>query len=82
MADNSVSDFSSFINRQINFQERVESCLWKLEALTVIAAMSEGFYDFPESILRNYFSIAVDLIENAKKSNQISLNALFKKGRV
>lgn len=78
MAISSVADFSSFINRQIDVQEEIESCLWQIEALIAIAVMTEGFYEFPENILQNYFSVARDLIEVISKANQTSLSELLK----
>jgi hypothetical protein len=77
MADNSVAYFSSFINQQIRSQEKIESYLWKLEALMTVATMADGFCDLPEDILRNYFSIATDLIEKAGKTNQESIDQLL-----
>lgn len=74
-----VSDFDFFINIQLQSQEKVESCLWKLEALLTPATMAEGFYDIPENFLRDYFSIALDLIEDALKANQESLQELLSK---
>jgi hypothetical protein len=78
MAEYSVAYFSSFINRQIQSQEQIESYLWKLEALMTVATMTDDFYDIPEDILRNYFSIASNLIEKAGKVNQISIDQLLK----
>ena len=78
MADNRVSDFSSFINQQIRAQEQVETCLWKLEALIAVALTTDDFYDLTDIILHNYFSIAGDLIETAAKANQISLDELLR----
>jgi hypothetical protein len=74
-----ISDFDSFINIQLQSQEKVESCLWKLEALLTISTMAEGFYDISESVLRDYFSIALNLIEDASKANQVSLQELLSK---
>ncbi len=78
MADLRLTDSSSFINQQIQTQEKIEACLWKLEALMTIAVSADDFYDCPESILHNYFSIAGDLIAEAMITNQLSLKALFK----
>ncbi len=78
MAVTSVSDFSFFINRQIEVQERIEECLWQLKALMTVAVMVEGFHELSENILHNYFSIADDLIGEAAKANQISLSELLK----
>ncbi len=79
MADYSVAYFSSFINQQIKSQEQIESYLWKLEALITVATMADGFFDLPEDILRNYFSVGTNLIEKAKKVNQESLHRLIMK---
>ena len=77
MADQRVSDFSSFIHRQIQSQEQVESYLWRLEALLTVAIMTDGFCDLPEKILQPYFSVAMDLIEKAGEVNQASISALL-----
>ncbi len=79
MAGYRVYDFSSFIKHQINSQEKVESYLWKLDALITVATMSDGLCELPENIFQNYFSIAADLIEKAGKANQESLNELLTK---
>jgi hypothetical protein len=81
MADIRVADFLSLINRQIQAQEKIEACLWKLEALVTIAVTSDCFYDFSEHILHNYFSVAGDLIEEAAKINQSSLSELHKQSK-
>jgi hypothetical protein len=70
MADNRVSNFSFFINQQIQAQEKIESCLWKLEALINMAVTTDYFHDLSEIVLHNYFSIAEDLIGEAVKANQ------------
>jgi adenosine deaminase len=79
MANHSVPDFSSFINQQIQTQEKIESYLWRLEALIAVATTTDDFYDLSEKILHNYFSMASDLIEEATRANQLSLNELLKK---
>lgn len=78
MAKPSVTQFSSFINQQIQSQEQIEECLGKLEALIAVAVMTDGFYDLPKVVLHTYFSIAGDLIEVAMKANQASLGDLLK----
>jgi hypothetical protein len=77
MANVIVPDFAFFINRQIESQEQIESCLWKLEALITVATMTDSFCDLPENTLRSYFSIATDLIEKAGEANQKSLSRLL-----
>lgn len=79
MASFRVSDFSSFINGQIESQEQVESSLCKIEALMTVAVMTDGFSDLPEKILQSYFSVAMDLIEKAGEANQASISVLLKK---
>jgi hypothetical protein len=78
MAILSVSDFSLFINQQIKAQERIEVCLWRLEALIAVALMTDGFYNLSQSFLHNYFSVVGDLIQEAAKANQASFNELLK----
>jgi hypothetical protein len=78
MANTRVSDFSSFINRQIESQENVESSLCKIEALMTVAVMTDGFCDLPEKILQPYFSVAMDYIEKAGEANQESISVLLK----
>jgi hypothetical protein len=79
MANPIISDF--FIHVQLKSQEKVESCLWKLEALLTTAIMAEGFYDISENFLRDYFSIALDLIEEALKANQESIHELLNRSK-
>lgn len=81
MATMSVSDFSTFRNQQIKAQERVEACLWRLEALMAVALTTDGFYNLSDNILHNYFSVADDLIGEAVKINQASLDDLLKEER-
>ncbi len=80
MAVISVTDFSSFINCQTEAQEKIESYLWQLEALLAVA-MIDDFYNLPKNILHNYFSIADDLVEEAIKVNQMSINELLSQDR-
>jgi hypothetical protein len=77
MANISVADFSSFINKQILIQEQLETFLWELEALISAAVIADGFYEVPEKILRNYFFVAGNLIAEAMKVNELSLNELM-----
>ena len=79
MAVISVSDFSLFINYQLEAQERVEECLWQLKALMTVAVTVEGFYELSETVLHHYYSVADDLIEAATKVNQTSLSELLKR---
>lgn len=78
MAGQSVTDFSSFINLQIESQSRVEACIWQLGALIEVAVTVQGLYNLPERVLHNYFSVVGDLINEASTTNQTSLNELFK----
>jgi hypothetical protein len=78
MAIFSLADFSSFINHQIKAQEQMGFYLWRLEALIAVAIMAGDFYDLPKNILHNYLSMASDLIEEAVKTNQLSLSELLK----
>ncbi len=82
MADQRVSDFSPFIHQQIESQEKIESSLWKLEALMTVATMTDGFCDLPEKTLQPYFSVAMDYIEKAGAANQASISALLKDGKI
>ncbi len=78
MAEHSVTDFSSFINLQIESQGRVEACIWRLEALIEVAVTVQGLYNLPDRILHNYFSVVGDLINEASMANHTSLNELLK----
>jgi hypothetical protein len=77
MAIPSVNENHFFINEQVAFQEKIEACLWKLEALITIAVSLPAFYDLPDVTLQHYFSIASDLIGEATKTNEQSLNNLY-----
>jgi hypothetical protein len=81
MALMSVSDFSFLINQQTQAQERVEACLWKLEAMLAIAVTTKEFFRLSETTLHNYFSAASDLIEQATEANQVSLTELLRQRR-
>ncbi len=81
MAITSVSDFLLFINRQTEVQEKIEACLWRMEALISVALMTDGFYELSGDILHSYFSIAGNLIEEATTANQISLKELLKQDK-
>lgn len=78
MAMFSVTDFSFIINHQIKQQEQVEFCLERLEALMAVVTMTDNIYDLSRRILHTYFSVVSDLIDDAAKANQISLNELLK----
>ena len=78
MGINSVYDFSSFINCQIQLQQRLDECLGQLDALMTIAVTTNDFYEAPKNILHNYLSVASDLIDTAFQTNNESLNALLK----
>ena len=71
MANCSVSEISDLINNRIASQEKIEVCLWKLEALISVAVLTDNFYELPDTILHSYFSIASDLIEDAKQASQV-----------
>lgn len=78
MAESRVSDFSLFINHQIEIQERIEAYVGRLEALIAIAVTAEGFYELSENTLCNYFAAAGDLIKAISEANQLSLSELLK----
>ena len=78
MAVISVTDFSSFMNQQIQTQEKIEYCLWQLDALVTVAAMTQGFYELPEKTLHNYFLVVGDLVDEVTKINQINLDKSLK----
>lgn len=80
MATLSVTDFASFIKTQIKVQEQIETCLSELESLIAAAVMTDNFYTLSNRILHNYFSVVGDLIGEATKANQTSLDTLLKYG--
>ena len=79
MAVHRVDEFLLLINQQIAYQEKIEVCLWKLEALISVTVLTDAFRELPEIILHNYCSVVIDLLEEATKSNQESLNNLHLK---
>jgi hypothetical protein len=78
MAITSIDDVTSLINQQIALQEKIETCLWKLDSMISVAVLSDDLYDLSEISLQNYFSVAADIIQKATKANQESLCALMK----
>jgi len=72
-----LSKFDCFISKQMQAQEQIETCLRGLEALTTVATAADRFYDLPDRILHGYFLVMSDLIEDAIKANQDSMNGLF-----
>jgi len=78
MTKASVADLQVFLQDRTREQEKIEVCLWKLEALITSAVASSGFYDQSAKILHNYFSIAEDLIASASVANRTSLHELMR----
>jgi len=78
LATTSVTDFASFINRQIVVQEKIEVCLWQLGAfLTVTTVDPDMLKLIPTDTLHMFLSIARDLVEKATKINQERLGELM-----
>ena len=73
MGNTRLNEISPLINQQIAFLEKVQICLFKLEALIAVAVSTNDFYDLPDVYLHNYFSVVGDLIEEAVEINQQSL---------
>lgn len=73
----SVSDFESFINQQIKFQEKISEYLSQVEAQIDISLLSDNFYSLASSTLHNYFLGVADTLNRAIKTNQTSLHELF-----
>lgn len=81
MADIRLNELLVLINQQVKIQEKIEACLWKLEALISVAVMADDFYELSGATLHNYFSIASDLVEEATTANQMSMGQLLKQER-
>ena len=77
MAIHRVKEVLSLINQQVTYQEKIEACLWRLEALIAATLLTDDFYKLSKTTLHNYFSVAIDLIEEATKANQESLRDLY-----
>lgn len=81
MGNTRLNEVSPLINQQIAFQEKVQTCLCKLEALIAVVVLTDNFYDLPKIYLHNYFSVIGDLIEESMEANQQSLHEMScKKG--
>src|ERR1700733_998785 len=65
MVNTILPDLTHFLNQQSNAREKIELCLWKLEALMNVALMTDNFFKISENNLHNYFMTAADLIEEA-----------------
>lgn len=76
MAINSVYDFSELINQQIENREQASTILSRAEALLVVAINNE-FLTNSTLIVYEYLWILNDLIEQALKLNDGSLDTLF-----
>lgn len=73
MASFTIADLVLFRNRQIQANEKIALCLWKLEALMVVVLTTNGFFELTKSTMHYYFSIAADLIKELIQLNQTNL---------
>jgi hypothetical protein len=80
MAAHSVNDFSSLINTQIDYHEKIQEYLLKAEALAHVA-LSKDFLGFGQSILYEYLGIMFDVIVESRQINQAALDRLMICGR-
>ena len=78
MVNTILPDLTDFLNQQTKAQEKIELCLWKLEAMVNVALMTDNFFKVSEKNLHNYFT-AADLIEEAVEANDASLSSLFQR---
>lgn len=78
MGNNSLNEITSLINQQIESQEKLVGCLFKLEALVRVMNPIDGVQHVPSSVLYGCFSLAEDLIETAIQLNQSCLDRLLK----
>lgn len=76
MAMPSVNDLLRIINQEIESREILSEHLSKAEALAHIT-ISNDFLNYPVVILYYYLLVLSDVIEDARKLNELSLNSLL-----
>ncbi len=76
MAEHSITQLLSLINRQLDSQETLNTYLSKAEALMQVA-MSDDFLSYPRAATYYYLWAVSDIIEQAQKLNEESLNFLL-----
>lgn len=77
MADNSVTDFRSLINQQIHFLESILEYLVKAQVL-INVALGENSLTCNDVVTYTYLWVLDDVIDNAKNTNEHSLNVLLR----
>ena len=78
MAEYSVSYLLNLINAQVKLLENINICLSKAEALAQMT-LSDDFLDYSNVSIYNFLWALSDIIEQAKRLNEKSLNALLKR---
>lgn len=68
----------AFINQQIESQEKLGGCLFKLQAFVRLMSPIDEVEHIPSSVLHGCFSLAEDLVETAIQLNQSCLDHLLK----
>ena len=79
MGHTSLNEIFTLINRQIESQEKLGSCLFKLQAFVRLMSPIDEVEHIPSSVLHGCFSLAEDLVETAIQLNQGCLDHLLKK---
>ena len=77
MAEHSITQLLSLINRQLDSQETLNTYLSKAEAVMQVA-MSDDFLSYPRATTYYYLWAVSDIVEQAKKLNEESLGLLLK----
>jgi hypothetical protein len=79
MADHSVNELLSLINKQTQIQEVLFNCLSKADAIAHVA-LSDGFLDYKRSIIHAYLWALCDAINEAKNITEEALDHLLTVG--
>ncbi|MBS0358567.1 MAG: hypothetical protein JSS53_04800 [Proteobacteria bacterium] len=75
MAQNSLNDLTNLINKAVGSHEVLEQYILKAKSLVQVA-QGEGFWDYYESVIKNYLWSTEDLINLAEQSSSEVRNDL------
>ncbi len=81
MAHNRVDQFASLINKQIDFQSKIQDYLMKIEAMADVA-LGEDFLDCEQPTIHAYLWALSDMISESKNLNERALDNLIQASTV
>lgn len=77
MATSRIDEITSLINKQVEFQERIQEHLLKAEAIANVA-LSDDFLNYKQSVIQAYLWALSDLVSKSKNLHKKMLNDLLK----